>query len=95
MSKGLKTIADELGTRIRFFKTETHPVQQGVMLEGIEIKKDGMLIGAVGFGKDMRAAAQDLARKIRSQTLIHTKNWGNPNRTEYQMPDEIDPRQYK
>lgn len=95
MSKGLKTIADELNTRVRFFKTEEKIPQQGVSLEGIEVVGRGVLIAAVGFGKDMRAAAKDLANKLRGQRVIKSREAGIPNRTEHQMPDEIDPRQYK
>jgi hypothetical protein len=98
MTKGLKEIADELNTRLRWGKTDEKPPQQFVALEGFEITEgtSGHIFQpAIGTGKDMRAAAEDLARVLRGQTVIRTATVTTDSPERHTLPLEINPRQYK
>ena len=86
-SVGLKSIADILNTRIRWFRTDTH--QQGIELVGISIFGVGP---ARAEGSSRRAAAEDLARKLRGGQAVMENVKDTPM---VPMPAEINPRQYK
>ena len=93
MTKGLKAIADELGVRIRWGKTDESPTRQFCLLESVELHTGAHIGPAVGYGTDMRAAAEDLARVLRGNT-VQVMNGAEITR-KYTMPLEINPRKYK
>ena len=96
MSKGLNVIAKELESRIQFFKTDEKTPRQGVRLEGVFVKiGEDQKVPAVAYGKDMRAATKALATLLRGRTVFNENVIGFAQPIEVEMPDEIDPRQYK
>ncbi len=53
-------------------------------LDGLEILDDGMLCGAVGFGRDLSTARLELAARLSLKTVTNTGT--QRPRTEYPLP---------
>jgi len=93
MSIGLKALAIQLNTRIRFARTNELLARQVCCLEFYE-NADTQL-PCIGYGTNMRAAAEDLARNLRGIRVVKMGDSYKPERTIIDMPQEINGRQYK